>query len=556
MGRMNKLIVQNYRSIKDPVEITFSDGLPLILVGENNSGKSNLVRAIDLVLGESWPNTYQLEDHEFYNRDKSNTPVKIEVYVKDITHTTSSGYQYNVSCFIWEFPRDNDHFFYCMTDRGEEYNYLSKETREQCISVVVGADRRLSYQLSYTSKYTFLSKLMRKFNQALTADAECVDELKIKFEETKEIFQRIPSFSTFAEELKTQVEELSGNLEYSLSIDFSAYDPSNYFHALRVHPFRGNEALSFEELGTGQEQILALSFATAYAKAFHEEAGGLVLIIEEPEVHLHPLAQKWVSQKIYELARQGVQVIVTTHSPTFLSLLGLENLALVRKKNSKATEVVQISAELLAAYCRKHGALKAAKENILLFYSAAATEEILAGFFARRIILVEGPTESMALPAYLDKIGFNTTKNGVAIIPVHGVGNLAKWWRLFTAYSIPVYVIFDNDANDDNAGSKRKDLLRTLSISEEKIEDFISTKSIIVENNLTIFGNNFEHSLRATFGEAYLQLEREALDKFGLSKEQSKPLIARHVAQHLEFDENHAGWIYFKTLSEKIKALI
>jgi putative ATP-dependent endonuclease of OLD family len=58
-----------------------------------------------------------------------------------------------------------------------------------------------------------------------------------------------------------QVDDLSGNFEYQLGIDFSAYDPSNYFKSLRIFPCQDGEIRALDELGTGQEQILAISFA-------------------------------------------------------------------------------------------------------------------------------------------------------------------------------------------------------------------------------------------------------------------------------------------------------
>jgi len=49
---------------------------------------------------------------------------------------------------------------------------------------------------------------------------------------------------------------------------------------------------------------------------------------------------------------------------------------------------------------------------------------------------------------------------------------LAKWRRLFTAYHIPCYVIFDNDGTaDDEKGTKRRDALQAVGISEPDHQD-------------------------------------------------------------------------------------
>jgi putative ATP-dependent endonuclease of OLD family len=379
-----------------------------------------------------------------------------------------------------------------------------------------------------------------------------VQELSEKFEDIKNLFCGVEQFAAFVNELQTQVAELSGNLEHALSVDFSAYDPSRPFHAMRVFPYQEGEVRTFEELGTGQEQILALSFAYAYAKAFHGQGEGLLLVIEEPEAHLHPLAQRWVGRKIYELAKEGIQVVVTTHSPAFLDVEHLEGIILVRKE-SGATTVTQLTKGDLSEYCQQTGAFKADADSILPFYAAAATEEILSGLFARQIVLVEGPTEALALPVYFERLGLNPTKEGVAFIAVHGVGNLAKWWRFFTAYEIPTYVIFDNDAKDDKEGTKRADVLTALEYPQHKQGEVLDSHKWYVTQKFAVLGVNFEETMRRCFGEAYSDLEQEALDTFELSMNQSKPLVARFVASRIELDEECSAVKLFQAVIKRIE---
>ena len=556
MGRIKLLRIENYRSIGEKILINFPEKVPLVLVGENNAGKSNIVRALDLLLGEMWPGSHEPEDHEYHGRDKDNSPIEIMAEVEEVTHSDWHGVR-DVARFIWRYPSGDEHGpFRIGFSGGEEKAFVSNDTREQCTCIVVGADRRLSYQLSYSSKYTLLSKLMRNFHQALTADPTRVQELKRQFDDVKTLFQSVAPFAAFTEELGHQVDELSGNLEYGLGIDFSAYDPSNYFHALRVHPYEGSDVRTFEELGTGQEQILALAFAHAYARAFRD-SGGLLLVIEEPEAHLHPLAQEWVARKIQELASEGVQVVVTTHSPAFLDVLSLEGLVLVRKEAGD-TRIVQLIREKLAQHCREKGAVGATAETILPFYGAAATQEILSGFFARKVVLVEGPTESMALPALMRRLPhgtIDTVKDGVAVIPVHGKGNLPRWWRLFTAYGIPTYVIFDNDREDDPKGVKRSDMLTSLGIPRDSFDYLLGTEDWVVESEFCIFGENYESTMRRYFGDAYTQLEEEARDQLGLGTKLAKPLIARYVAEHLKATRDASGSQKLVDLIESIRTL-
>lgn len=550
MGRVTKLSIKNYKSIYERVDLFFPKSGPLVIVGPNNTGKSNLVRALEQLLGESWPGSFQPEDHDFYGRDPANVPIAISVEVEGVH---SSKYGTTIRAFLLNHDGEGDCYYSLVLKDGTE-KYVSNEARDQCRSILISADRRLSYQLGYSSKYTFLSKLMKRFHQALTQDSERVKGLKENFAEIRKSFEGIQEFAVFTDELQKQMDDFSRNLEYRLEVDFSAYDPSNYFRSLRVQPVQGGEVRTLEELGTGQEQVLALSFAYAYAKAFHGMAEGLILIIEEPEAHLHPLAQQWISRKVDEFASEGgIQVVITTHSPAFLSISNLEGLVLASKENG-ATRVRQLSKEKLAEACVKTGA-KATPDTILPFYAAAATQEILSGFFARKIVLVEGPTEALALPIYMERVGLNPLKEGIAVIPVHGVGNLAKWWRFFMAYGIPTYPVFDNDAKDDADQKKRSDLLTALGAPAKAQAKLLDSKEWIVQPSVSILGKNFEECFRVVFGEKYLALEKEAREKFGLFPERSKPLMARHVAERIPLDAGSNAEKKLKEFSGAIGAM-
>jgi putative ATP-dependent endonuclease of OLD family len=554
VGRVRKLLVRNFKSIRERVEVSFPESGPLVIVGPNNAGKSNLVRALELVLGENWPGSFQPEDHDFFDRNPANLPLEIVVEVENVSHAYHGSFV-SVNAFVLEHSGD-ERPFYMILDGGAVNPYVNKETRGQCRSILVSADRRLSYQLGYSSKYTFLSKLTRQFHEALIADAGRVKNLKDKFDEIRGAFEGIDEFAVFTKELQKQMDDFSRNLEYRLEVDFSAYDPSNYFRSLRVQPVQEGEVRTFEELGTGQEQVLALSFAYAYAKAFHGKAEGLVLVIEEPEAHLHPLAQQWVSRKVHEFAgTEGIQVVITTHSPAFLSVMSLDGIVLARKEKG-ATRITQLSKKMLASACQKTGAKTATAETVLPFYAAVATQEILAGFFARKIVLVEGPTEALALPIYLERAGLSPVKEGIAVIPVQGVGNLAKWWRFFTAYEIPIYTAFDNDAKGEDADKKkRSDLLTALGLNAKAQEEILSAKDWIIGPLLCVFGKNFEESMRLGFGGKYQELEKEAQEKFGLSPERSKPLIGRYVAERIPVGAGSEMEKKFKALAASLNSL-
>ncbi len=550
--RIKRCRIEGYRSIREQIELEFPSDAPLVLIGENNAGKSNIVSAIDLVLGEAWPGSKEPEDHDFWGRNSDRGCIKIEIEVSGMYHmTSSSGSKPQVEALRWiARPGADEPVQFCAVLPGGQTKYVPRETKEQLIAVTVNAERRLTYELSYASKWTLLSRLMRKFHAALRRDEARRERLQAMFEELKRIFREVDEFAEFETNMVKQFDEMLEGMSYALRIDFAAYDPSRFFHSLRVVPMEGSEVRSFDELGTGQQQILALGFAQAYAKAFYDQ--GIVLIIEEPEAHLHPLAQRWLARQVRRMCEDGLQVILTTHSPAFIDVMALEGLVYVCKRDG-ATCIRQLTRYQLADYCHKHGAhlSKTRADTVLPFYAAHATEEILAGFFARAVVLVEGQTESLALPVYLERAGLDVVREGIAIIPVMGKGNLAKWWRLFTAYNIPVYVIFDNDSKDDSQAQHRKDLLATLQVPDPSdLEMVLTTDELIIRHSFAVFGQNFEKCAARIFGPDYNKIEADAQAQFG----NSKPIVARYIADNLPM--NNPGWERIRKLAERLRNLV
>jgi putative ATP-dependent endonuclease of OLD family len=405
-------------------------------------------------------------------------------------------------------------------------------------------------QLSYTSKWTLLARLMRKFHERLVADPDRVERLHASFDSVVAIFHEVEEFSQFGDELRRIAGEFASNLRYGLDLDFSAYEPSNYYRSLRVHPTSDGQVRSFDELGTGQEQILAVAFAYAFARAYAVGDAGLVMVIEKPEAHLHSLAQEWLGRKISELHGDEVQMIVTTHSPAFVDLGNPGALACVRKDGiDGATTVTQHSRQALAESLQQRGANGATRANIGPFYAASATSEHVAGMFARACVVVEGPTEELALPQLLDAAGLDLLALGIAVIPAGGVGAIARWLRLYGAYGIPCFAFFDSDSKDDPDGSRRHDLLLALGEDEAAYAESVrDLEGLLVADGYAVFCPDFELALRSMLS-GYDDLEEAARAEVGATK----PLVAREACRRLGIERGDEVKQWFSELAAALR---
>lgn len=555
MTRIATLTIRDYRSIEGPLQLRFPERHPVVLVGENNAGKSNIVRALHLILNPFWPGNYDPQDFEFFNRDKERCPhIELRFDPGDPLGVRRS---YDALVWSWDCDRDENPFFRGHQLGGEWTKYVSNEDRDTCMCMFVEAERDLRRQLGYSSKWTYLSRLMRRFHKSLEAQTDVSGRLESLFEETKLEFRNVPEFKAFVESLQEQMADLLGSMTHRLDVDFSAYNPSNYFHSLRLQAMEGDVVRDLDELGTGEQQLLALAFANAYAEAFHE---GVLLVVEEPEAHLHPLAQEALARWLRTRTSAGVQTVLTTHSPFFLDIMGLEGLVLV-KKSAQGTTATQLDSGGLVEKLQETGVppQRVTDANVLPFYKSCVTREILEGFFARVVVLVEGPSEALAVPILLESADppLVCSKAGVAVIPVGGKGNLAKWHRLFSAYGLPTYVVFDNDPNDDERADKRRDALLALGVEGDSADTVLSLppEAWSVQDSFCVFGDEFETSLCANFDD-YAAMAHHARQEGA----QGKPFLARATALALR-DEGRIsspglGWTRVDEMAAKIRACL
>ncbi len=539
MAEIESIKIQNYKSIKN-LELILPKNKPVALIGENNAGKTNILKAIHLILGERYPGNFSPQVNDFFKRQEKD--IKISVNFSENLGASN----FNKLVLKHDVDNSKTELIATIGSTGEETKYINNSDRNKLNSVYIDAEKNLTYQLSYKSKYTFLSKLMRKFHGEIKQDEELYSELKDNFAKTKELFRKVERFADFREQLRGDFDDFTASMPHSLEVDFEAFDPTNFFHALQLQPVENEEVRAFGEIGSGEKQVLSLSFIYAYAKSFHED---VLLLIEEPESNLHPLAQHFLSEKLKNIAKKDkVQVIFSTHNASFINLLNVEGLSSVFKNDEEETEIKQLDRDNLVDYCKDRGAKKATADNIAEFYANHSTKRIKEGFFASKIILVEGPSESFSLPIYLKKIGLDIYKKSIDVISAEGKDNIAKWVRIFSAYNISVYVIFDNDNEDDKKCEKRKNILNSLNLANFS-EDVFEEDSFVIKDKYAVFGLDFEKTFRSLFPK-YREKEKEAIEK-GI---RGKKFIAKYAASNID-KSNEKGWKKIEQLKEKIVSL-
>lgn len=463
------LSIENFRCFGEGearFELSLKPGLTAF-VGENDAGKSAVIDALRFVLGTTDQEWYRLEADDFHANAK-NKEIKISCHFVDLSATDMKTFveyltydangttppglhlHWTARQTAGTSPRRSNVRVDLHSGQDGTGPALSTEVRELLrvtyLRPLRDADRALtSGRGSRLSQILQLTEQIKSgglpYDPGTTVDINTLNVLGIA-DLTNNLLHNQTGIAGTRGQIDQHLKSLALNKEIVASkIVVSGADATDEARLRQLLEKLDLALGSDGRAGLGSNNLLFM--ACELLLLAQDREGIKLLLIEEPEAHLHTQRQLRVMTYLQEQAvSKGIQIIVTTHSPNLASAIDLNNLVMIRRGRAYGFE--EGSTELSGSdYRFLKRFLDITKANL---------------FFAYGVLIVEGDAENILLPTIASLLGRSFTEHGVSVVNVGSVG-LRRYANIFRRkdtksggeIDVPVACVTDMDVMPDCA---------------------------------------------------------------------------------------------------------
>ncbi|QSX38844.1 ATP-dependent nuclease [Shewanella sedimentimangrovi] len=492
--RLHKLIIQNFRSIgSEKVEIELDD--IVVLVGPNNVGKSSILRAYETVMSHgSKDGKLTINDFPNGQVDADNLPT-IELHTIVFNDApgdrwldpTAAGEWLIREKWTWDSPNKDP--------KRQGFDVQKNDWDDQVpwgAPNVANSRRPLPHRIDafatpekQAAEITKLitSLLKEKLSEIKSEPDQEKSDYELVLDKIKDLQTKVVQATE--DEIKVIENEISDYLgklfpKHKIKFDAkpeadleSAYQPFKSTADLLMGPENGYFS-SIEHQGSGARRTL-LWATLKYLSESQDKKGSRphVLLLDEPEICLHPSAIREARTVLYELPASGNwQVMITSHSPIFIDL-SKDNTTIIRVFRESDSEVKSTT-----LYRPERAKLDDDdKKNLKLMN--ICDPYVHEFFFGGRQIIVEGDTEytafSMIKEIYPDEY------SDVQIIRARGKGIIPSVAKVLKQFSKSFFILHDTDVELTTKGKRNpawgmNNTIATL-LDEDKKVNLVACKT-------------------------------------------------------------------------------
>jgi len=525
--KIKKLILENFRIFKERTTIDF-DNLTAF-IGKNDIGKSTVLEALDIFLNEK--DAHVKIDKDDLSKGANSSDILLGVVLEDLprkliidatvqtdlkeeyllnkngnleVHKIYSNGKLKRTSILANHPNNpklNDLLSFKISelktkaqvlgiDLSEEDKRVSSKIRKairesideeiKLEEISIPLDKEGAKQIwEQLKNYMPLYALFQSDRQNVDQDSEVQDPMKIaikKILQKEELQIKLKGIQKEVETTITEIanqtieklNEMSPEIAQELKPEIPEPKWENVFKGITIS---SDEGIPLNKRGSGVRRLILLNFFRAEAEKKKEERNipNIIYAFEEPETSQHPEHQRKLIEAFLELSsRDDAQIIVSTHSPGIASLLPIESLRFLYKKDAhiviekRADEILEKIAESLGVFPLIN------KEKI---------DKL------KLIVCVEGPTDVeffKRLSKKLDESMIIDLENDQRVVLIPLGGSTLKHWvnnHYLRKLNLPEVHFYDSDKGEYKQTAQqvdnRDDGSRGFTTKKREIENYV-----------------------------------------------------------------------------------
>ncbi|MFB8280486.1 ATP-dependent nuclease [Nocardia colli] len=445
---ISRVLIENFRNFRH-LEI---DPFPrsAVIVGENGTGKSNLIFALRLILDPNLPDSRRMlrpEDVSDY-ADRSlaeGAEVKVEIDIAGIESDDPVVGEFD-GCFVETEPLVV-RLTYVYRPQSATVDSDKQLTRDDFTFEIFGGVRqhddkartRRAFPLMVLPALRDAVDLLRgrtsplhELLEARPPDQTLMEKVAQRIQESVDVLATDQAVIDIQTDLSKRLAEMTGpQIDLTPTLGFLPSPPEKLIRSIQLF-LDANRTRGVAETSTGTANViyLALLLEQLMKRQAKDTVFGNVLGVEEPEAHLHPVLQRNLFRYFLQ---SDPALIVTTHSPHIAAVSKLDNLVLLRRDSTGA-----VTARTTAGT----GMTKPQRADIERYLDVSRAELL----FCKAAILVEGPSEVYLLSALASVLDFDLDAHGVILANIAGT-DFAPYRRLLSmsGLDVPHVIITDGD---------------------------------------------------------------------------------------------------------------
>lgn len=462
--KISRIKINNFRGIKEADLLLPDHG---VFIGDNNTGKTSVLEAIDLVLGPDRMNRKSvIDEHDFFGGNYLTEEIKIEVYVTNLNQEQERHFYDQIEfwdtkedelyseanpagvdeghivtalrvLFVGRYDEEEDDFYgetyYSSSYTDKDSAKFRKKDKFHCGFLYLRSLRTGTRALSLESG-SLLDIILRNKELQLKVWEKTISELNSITLASDPDLVVSGVLDSISEALKKYVPKEWGTSPKLKVSNLTREELRKVITAFISTGVDGHSA-PFYRQGTGSVNLLVLAMLSQIAA----DKQNVIFAMEEPETAIPPHTQKRI---VHEIRKLSSQTLFTSHSPYVLEEFKIEETVVLSRDESGKLEQNRIVLP------------QTVKEKR---YRQEFRTRFCEALLSRKVLIAEGSTETQSFPAMCRRlyelnpeIYSPIEALGVCVINAGGETNIADMAEMYSDLGKQVFAICDKqDASEE-----------------------------------------------------------------------------------------------------------